>query len=55
MAELKQAQSTFERRNQLFQDNLISEEEQGQITLDLAVAKERLFKRLLPWNARKRG
>ena len=38
-AELKQAQSTFERRNKLFQDNLISEEEQGQITLDLAVAK----------------
>ncbi len=43
MAELKQAQSTFERRNQLFQDNLISEEEQGQITLDLAVAKGKVI------------
>ena len=42
-AELKQAQSTFERRNQLFQDNLISEEEQGQITLDLAVAKGKVI------------
>lgn len=43
MAGLKQAQSTFERRNQLFQDNLISEEEQGQITLDLAVAKGKVI------------
>ena len=43
MAELKQAQSTFERRNQLFQDNLISEEEQGQITLDLAMAKGKVI------------
>ncbi len=43
MAELKQAQSTFERRNQLFQDSLISEEEQGQITLDLAVAKGKVI------------
>ena len=42
-AELKQAQSTFERRNKLFQDNLISEEEQGQITLDLAVAKGKVI------------
>ncbi len=42
-AELKQAQSTFDRRNQLFQDNLISEEEQGQITLDLAVAKGKVI------------
>jgi len=42
-AKLKQAQSTFERRNQLFQDNLISEEEQGQITLDLAVAKGKVI------------
>ena len=42
-AELKQAQNTFERRNKLFQDNLISEEEQGQITLDLAVAKGKVI------------
>ena len=42
-AELKQAQSTFVRRNQLFQDNLISEEEQGQIELDLAVAKGKVI------------
>ncbi len=42
-AELKQAQSTFVRRNQLFQDNLISEEEQGQIELDLAVAKVKVI------------
>ncbi len=41
-AELKQAQSTFVRRNQLFQDNLISEEEQGQIELGLAVARGKL-------------
>jgi len=43
-AELKQSQSTFERRNQLFQDNLISEEEQGQIELDLAVAKGKVIR-----------
>ncbi len=43
-AELKQAQSTFERRNKLFQDNLISEEEQGQIVLDLAVAKGKIIR-----------
>ncbi len=42
-AELKQAQSTFDRRNQLFQDNLISEEEQGQIELGLAVAKGKVI------------
>jgi HlyD family secretion protein len=42
-AELKQAQNTFERRNKLFQDDLISEEEQGQITLDLAVAKGKVI------------
>lgn len=42
MAELKQAQSTFDRRNKLFQDNLISEEEQGQIELGLAVARGKL-------------
>ena len=41
-AELKQAQSTFDRRNQLFQDNLISEEEQDQIELGLAVARGKL-------------
>jgi HlyD family secretion protein len=41
-AELKQAQSMFDRRNQLFQDNLISEEEQDQIELSLAVAKGKL-------------
>jgi HlyD family secretion protein len=43
MAELKQAQSTFDRRNQLFQDSLISEEEQGQIELSLAVAKGKVI------------
>lgn len=42
MAELKQAKSTFDRRNKLFQDNLISEEEQGQIELGLAVARGKL-------------
>ena len=41
-AELKQAQSTFDRRNQLFQSNLISEEEQDQIELGLAVARGKL-------------
>jgi HlyD family secretion protein len=41
-AELKQAQSTFVRRNQLFQNNLISEEEQDQIELGLAVARGKL-------------
>jgi RND family efflux transporter, MFP subunit len=41
-AELKQAQSTFDRRNQLFQSHLISEEEQDQIELGLAVAKGKL-------------
>lgn len=41
-AELKQAQSTFDRRNQLFQSNLISAEEQDQIELGLAVARGKL-------------
>jgi HlyD family secretion protein len=41
-AELKQAQSMFDRRNQLFQDNLISEEEQDQIELSLASARGKL-------------
>lgn len=43
-AELKQAQSTFDRRNQLFQDNLISEEEQDQTALNLAVAKGKVVR-----------
>ena len=41
-AELKQAQRTFDRRIQLFQSNLISEEEQDQIELGLAVARGKL-------------
>lgn len=41
-AELKQAQHTYDRRDQLFQKGLISEEELGQIELDLAVAKGKL-------------
>ncbi|MFQ5685503.1 MAG: efflux RND transporter periplasmic adaptor subunit [Candidatus Scalindua sp.] len=43
-AELKQAQSTFDRRNQLFQDKLISEEEQDQTALNLAVAKGKVVR-----------
>lgn len=42
-AELNQAQLTFERRNQLFQENLISEEERDQLVLNLAVAKGKLI------------
>jgi HlyD family secretion protein len=38
-AELEQAQRMFDRRDQLFQDNLISEEERDQIDLSLAVAR----------------
>ncbi|MCB0315057.1 MAG: efflux RND transporter periplasmic adaptor subunit, partial [Calditrichaeota bacterium] len=41
-AELAQAQRSFERRDQLFQENLISEEERDQIELSLAVAKGKL-------------
>ena len=41
-AELKQAQSTFDRWDQLFRSELISEEEQDQIELGLAVAKGKL-------------
>ncbi|MEE9190438.1 MAG: efflux RND transporter periplasmic adaptor subunit [Candidatus Neomarinimicrobiota bacterium] len=42
MAELKQAQSTFDRQNQLYRDNLISEQERDQIELSLAVANGKL-------------
>jgi len=38
-AELTQAQRTYDRREQLFKSNLISEEERDQIVLNLAVAK----------------
>jgi HlyD family secretion protein len=38
-AQLTQAQRTYDRREQLFQSNLISEEERDQIVLNLAVAK----------------
>ncbi len=41
-AELKQAQHTYDRRDQLFQKGLISEEELGVIDLNLAVAKGKL-------------
>lgn len=41
-AELKQAQHTFDRREQLFQKGLISEEERDQIELSLAVARGKL-------------
>jgi HlyD family secretion protein len=41
-AELKQAQRSFERRNQLFENELISEEERDQIELTLAIAKGKL-------------
>jgi len=42
-AELNQAQLTFERRDKLFQENLISEEERDQLALNLAVAKGKLI------------
>ncbi|MCK5452719.1 MAG: efflux RND transporter periplasmic adaptor subunit [Calditrichia bacterium] len=42
-AELKQAQKSFERRNKLFNQNLISEEERDQIELSLAVANGKLI------------
>jgi len=42
-AELAQANRTFDRRNLLYKDNLISEEEKDQIELDLAVAKGKLI------------
>jgi HlyD family secretion protein len=38
-AQLTQAQRTYDRREQLFKSNLISEEERDQIVLNLAVAK----------------
>ena len=38
-AQLTQAQRTYDRREQLFKSNLISEEERDQIILNLAVAK----------------
>ena len=41
-AELKQAQHTYDRRDKLFQKGLVSEEELGQIDLNLAVAKGKL-------------
>ncbi len=41
-AELTQAQRSFDRRDQLFQRNLISEEERDEIELSLAVAKGKL-------------
>lgn len=42
-AELNQAQLTFDRRDKLFQENLISEEERDQLVLNLAVAKGKLI------------
>lgn len=42
-AELKQAQRSFERRNKLFNQNLVSEEERDQIELSLAVANGKLI------------
>lgn len=42
-AELNQAQRTYDRREQLFQNNLISEEERDQIVLGLAVAKGKVI------------
>lgn len=41
-AELKQARRAFDRRDQLFQKKLISEEERDQLELSLAVAKGKL-------------
>ncbi|MFQ5648944.1 MAG: efflux RND transporter periplasmic adaptor subunit [bacterium] len=41
-AELKQAQRQFDRRDQLFKKGLISEEELGEIELNLAVARGKL-------------
>jgi len=41
-AELKQAQHNYDRRDQLFQKGLLSEEELGQIELTLATAKAKL-------------
>jgi len=41
-AELKLAQRTYDRREKLFHDNLISEEELDQIVLNLAIAKGKL-------------
>lgn len=42
-AELKQAEHNFKRRDQLFQKGLISEEELGEIELNLATAKGKLI------------
>lgn len=41
-AELKQAQKTYDRRNKLYESDLISEEERDQIELSLAVARGKL-------------
>jgi len=41
-AELKKSQREFERRNELFAENLVSEEEKDQIELNLAIAKGKL-------------
>lgn len=42
-AELKQAEKAYERRSNLFEQNLISEEERDQIELNLAIAKGKLI------------
>lgn len=42
-AELKQAQHTYDRRDQLFEKGLVSEEELGEIELTLATAKAKLL------------
>lgn len=42
-AELEQADRTFERRNQLFEKNLISVEERDQMELSLAIARSKLI------------
>ncbi len=41
-AELKEAKRTFDRRDRLYRNKLLSEEEKGQIELSLAVAKSKL-------------
>lgn len=41
IAELEQAERTFERRNQLFEKNLISAEERDQMELSLAIARSK--------------
>jgi len=42
-AELEQAERTFERRNQLFEKNLISVEERDQMELSLAISRSKLI------------